>query len=113
MTSYADPFEIERLNLPALATLDVLQVDHAAPGVRELPSRIRSMRRVIERRPSARLTLVGGGFIYRGYQREEDMLRRLAGELRLDGNIEFVGGRPPEEVADWMRRSAVQERNTR
>ena len=47
MTSYADPFEIERLNLPALATLDVLQVDHAAPGVRELPSRIRSMRRVI------------------------------------------------------------------
>jgi teichuronic acid biosynthesis glycosyltransferase TuaC len=68
---------------------------------------LRSMRRLIERRPSARLTLVGGGFIYRGYQRQEDALRRLASEFRLDRHIEFLGGRPLEEVADWMPRSAV------
>jgi teichuronic acid biosynthesis glycosyltransferase TuaC len=77
---------------------------HTIKGVDVL---LRTMRRLVERRPSARLTLVGGGFIYRGYQRQEDALRRMAGELRLDGHIEFAGGRPPEEVADWMQRSAV------
>jgi glycosyltransferase involved in cell wall biosynthesis len=77
---------------------------HTIKGVDVL---LRTMRRVVERRPSARLTLVGGGFIYRGYQRQEDVLRRLAGELHLDGHIEFLGGRPPGEVAAWMRRSAV------
>jgi glycosyltransferase involved in cell wall biosynthesis len=77
---------------------------HTIKGVDVL---LRTMRRVVERRPSARLTLVGGGFIYRGYQRQEDALRRLAGELRLDGHIEFIGGRPPEEVVAWMQRSAV------
>jgi glycosyltransferase involved in cell wall biosynthesis len=77
---------------------------HTIKGVDLL---LRTMTRLVERRPSVRLTLVGGGFIYRGYQRQEDALRRLAGELRLDGHVEFLGGCPPAEVAQWMRRSAV------
>jgi teichuronic acid biosynthesis glycosyltransferase TuaC len=77
---------------------------HSIKGVDVL---LRAMRVLVERRPSTRLTLVGGGFIYRGYQRQEEALRRLASELRLDGHIEFVGGRPPKEVAAWMQRSAV------
>jgi teichuronic acid biosynthesis glycosyltransferase TuaC len=77
---------------------------HSIKGVDVL---LRTMRRLIEMRPSARLVLVGGGFPYRGYQRQENALRRLAGELCLDGHIEFVGGQPPEKVAEWMGRSAV------
>ncbi len=77
---------------------------HPIKGVDVL---LRAMRRLVGARPSARLTLVGGGFFYRDYRRQEEALRRLAGELRLDQHVEFVGGRPPEEVAEWMRRSAV------
>jgi hypothetical protein len=32
VSSYPNPFEVERLDLPALATLDVHQNDHAAVG---------------------------------------------------------------------------------
>jgi hypothetical protein len=67
---------------------------------------LRALRRLVERRPAARLVLVGGGF-YRRYRIEAERLRALAGELGLSGHAEFVGLQPPEEVARLMRESAL------
>jgi len=67
---------------------------------------LRAMPRLVDRRPEVRLVLVGGSF-YRHTRRQENRLRRMAQELRLDGHVEFVGMKPPHEVAAFMRESAL------
>jgi len=76
---------------------------HLVKGVDVL---LKAMCRLIKRRPNVRLILVGGSF-FRNYRRQEERLRRLSKELGLDGSVEFVGERPPHEVAELMRKSAV------
>jgi glycosyltransferase involved in cell wall biosynthesis len=67
---------------------------------------LKAMRKLVDRRPGLKLTLVGGGF-YRSYSAQEKQLRDMARELGLDRNVEFVGMKPPEEVAAHMRESAL------
>jgi teichuronic acid biosynthesis glycosyltransferase TuaC len=65
-----------------------------------------AMRLVVARRPSAKLVLVGGAF-YRNSRQQEQTLRALAMDLEQSGHLEFVGHQPPDEVARYMRESAL------
>jgi len=67
---------------------------------------LEAIRRVVARKPSARLVLVGGGF-FRNTKLQEGRLRVLARDLEQSGHVEFVGHRPPGEVARYMRESAL------
>jgi glycosyltransferase involved in cell wall biosynthesis len=55
-----------------------------------VPCTLRAFRLLQDRRPDARLTLVGGGS-------QEPAVRRLAAELRLE-NVTFAGRVPPDDV---------------
>ena len=77
---------------------------HAVKGVDVL---LQAMLQVVARRPEARLILVGGGSFFRGYRLREERLRAMAVELGLGRHAEFIGERPPDEVARLMRQSAV------
>src|SRR5207244_13014274 len=55
-----------------------------------LPCTLRAFRLVQDRFPEARLTLVGAGS-------QDEAIRRLAGELRLD-HVTFAGRVPPADV---------------
>ena len=78
--------------------------NHSIKGVDVL---LRAMRRLIGHRPELRLILVGGLLHFRGYRIQEEGMRRLAQELGLGGNVEFVGYKSPHEVAQYMRESAL------
>ena len=67
---------------------------------------LHAMTRVAEQNPNARLVLVGGSY-YRNTRLQEERLKELARELALDGRVTFVGRRPPDAVARFMRESAV------
>jgi teichuronic acid biosynthesis glycosyltransferase TuaC len=67
---------------------------------------LQAMRLLLERRPRARLVLVGGGF-YRDTHRQTERLRRLAVDLALEDHVEFAGMKSPDEVAARMRESAL------
>jgi len=67
---------------------------------------LKAMRKLVNQNPALKLVLVGGG-IYRDYFKQETELRRLAQELGLENNVEFVGIKSPQEVAAYMRESAV------
>ena len=67
---------------------------------------LKAMQEVIKQKPEIKLVLVGGGF-YRDYQAKEAELRQLAQNLGVEKNIEFAGMKPPPEVANYMRESAL------
>jgi glycosyltransferase involved in cell wall biosynthesis len=67
---------------------------------------LRAMRVLLDRRPRSRLVLVGGGF-YRDTRRQGDQLQRLAVELGVQSQVQFVGMKTPVEVAACMRESAL------
>lgn len=64
-------------------------------------------RQLANRRPEIRVVFVGGSLLSRHYRLQEERLRRLARELHLEGQVEFVGAKPPQEVAALMRKSAL------
>jgi glycosyltransferase involved in cell wall biosynthesis/ubiquinone/menaquinone biosynthesis C-methylase UbiE len=67
---------------------------------------LQAMRQLTKRFPRIRLTLVGGGW-YHQYRLEEERLRTLTRDLGLQQHVEFVGMKPPNEVAEYMRNSSV------
>ena len=67
---------------------------------------LEAMRIVRGRWQDAGLVLVGGSF-YRNTRLQQERLQALARELGLADCVAFVGQRPPEEVARFMRESAV------
>ncbi len=66
-----------------------------------------AIRRLIDRRPEARLLLVGGSGLFRDYRKQERRLRAMARQLDLGRHVEFVGEKSPREVAQLMRESSV------
>ncbi|MBI3529596.1 MAG: glycosyltransferase [Betaproteobacteria bacterium] len=74
--------------------------------VKGLDILVRAFATLARRRPTLRLLVIGAAF-YRGYQRDEDEVRRLVGELGLAGRIRFAGQSSPAEVAAAMQRSAL------
>jgi len=77
---------------------------HLVKGVDVL---LRAMALLVKRRPTLRLTLVGGNFLYGRTSREADYMRQLACALGLEKHVEFVEPKPAPEVAKLMRQSAV------
>lgn len=67
----------------------------------------RAMRSLIDQRPNVRLVLIGGGFPFRDYQRQERDMRLLVRNLGLSDSVDFVGQKSPHEVAEYMRKSAL------
>jgi teichuronic acid biosynthesis glycosyltransferase TuaC len=67
---------------------------------------LQAMRLLVERRPTTKLVLVGGGF-YQHKRLQAEEFRKMAGDMGLDKYVEFTGRKPHEEVADYMRKSAV------
>jgi glycosyltransferase involved in cell wall biosynthesis len=52
------------------------------------------------------LSLIGGSF-YPHWRKQEQGLRRLCAELGLNDNVQFLGVKPPELVAEAMRQSSL------
>lgn len=67
---------------------------------------LRALQRVFAHRPQAKLT-VAGGFFYRNTRLQAERIRQMAHDLGLADRVEFVGVKPPHEVAKLMRTSAV------
>lgn len=67
---------------------------------------LESMRQIVARRPGVKLLLIGGGF-YANTKRQEERLREMAKDLEASGHVEFLGHRPPHEVARYMRESTL------
>lgn len=76
---------------------------HETKGVDVL---LRAMQILKDRRPSVRLSLVGGSF-YPQWREQEERLKRLSEELGLTNHVQFQGIQPPGSVAEAMRRSAL------
>lgn len=76
---------------------------HETKGVDVL---LRAMRLLVERRPTVRLSLIGGSFYVQNNSREA-RLKRLAEELDLTHHVHFLGIQPPSQVAEAMRRSTL------
>lgn len=67
---------------------------------------LRAMTQLTKRQPDLRLVLVGGS-TYRNTRIQEEQLRRLATDLGLDSVVTFAGTKPADEVARYMRESAL------
>jgi glycosyltransferase involved in cell wall biosynthesis len=77
---------------------------HRVKGVDIL---LRAMQSLISRRPASKLVLIGGGFLWRDFRRQDKQLRDMAAQLGLRSHVEFLGPKEPCEVAHLMRNSAV------
>jgi glycosyltransferase involved in cell wall biosynthesis len=76
---------------------------HETKGVDVL---LHAMRLLVDRRPAVRLSLIGGSF-YPQWREQEERLRRLSEELGLTQHVRFLGIKPPDQVAEAMRRSTL------
>jgi glycosyltransferase involved in cell wall biosynthesis len=74
--------------------------------VKGLDVLVRAFASLAGRRPSLRLTVVGGAF-YRAYARDERDVHALVTSLGIEDRVRFVGEQSPAEVAREMRRSAM------
>jgi teichuronic acid biosynthesis glycosyltransferase TuaC len=76
---------------------------HETKGVDVL---LNAMRLLVERRPTVRLSLIGGSF-YPQWREQEERLKRLAEEINLIQHVRFLGVQPSDQVAEAMRRSTL------
>lgn len=67
---------------------------------------LHAMKPIAKIKPKLKLIIIGGGF-NRDYLVEETKLRVMSKELGLSRNVEFAGFKPPNEVARYMRESAL------
>lgn len=74
--------------------------------VKGLDVLVQAMDRMRERRPQARLVVLGGTF-YPGHEQDWREIQQLVQELNLHSTIHFAGQASPTEVAAAMRRSAL------
>ena len=79
--------------------VDVLYVGNLV-AVKRLDMLLAAAARLKDARPAFRMVLVGGG-VLRGE------LEATAARLGLGAAVEFVGARPFEEIARWLRRARV------
>lgn len=68
---------------------------------------LHAMCQLITRRPTLKLLIVGGSLPYRNHLRQDKKLRALVADMGLQKKIEFVGVKPPREVAAYMQESAL------
>jgi len=74
--------------------------------VKGLDLLLQAVRQILDRGRDISLVIVGEGF-YESYRRELENLRHLAAELNLGERAQFVGGKPPQEVARHMKESSM------
>ncbi len=61
---------------------------------------LQAMKRIITKKPNAKLSLIGYGAM-------ERYLQRLSSELDLTDNVEFLGIRSPTEIVEYLNRCTV------
>lgn len=74
--------------------------------VKGLDVLVEALPSVVEKEPDVTLRVVGEPFLP-AYQEDENEVRRIVRERGLEDRVEFVGGRPPEGVAEEMRQAAA------
>lgn len=74
--------------------------------VKGLDVLLRAVRHLRDGGRDVRLDVVGESF-YDSYLPDYQAVRQLTTELQLETAVRFVGGKPPEEVASYMRGSAL------
>ncbi len=67
---------------------------------------LKAMQQLLRRQPEVRLVLVGGS-IYRNTRLQQEQLHKMAKDLALGDRVVFAGPKSPEEVARYMRESAL------
>jgi len=67
---------------------------------------LKAMQQLRQRQPDVRLVLVGGNF-YPNTRRQRERLQKMAEDLGLGDRVSFIGPKPPEEVARYMRESTL------
>lgn len=77
---------------------------HKTKGVDVLFNAIKIL---IDRGFDIRLVIVGGNLGFKNYQVQEDKMRQLATELRINPYLDFVGMKQPEQVKTLMQESAL------
>lgn len=70
---------------------------------RGIETAIRSMSKILEKIPEAKLLLIGG----KGYEGYEDKLRNLCKELKVTDNVEFVGWVEFSKVPSYITASDI------
>lgn len=78
----------------------------AVREVKGLDVAVRALDRLKEREPAVHLRVVGEPF-RRSYREDEREVRKLIERLGLSDRVTFVGGLPPEGVAEEMRSARV------
>lgn len=74
--------------------------------VKGLDVLVRALARLRQRRPNARLKVIGATF-YRAQEADWREVQKLVRELNLESHIDFAGEASPSEVAAAMRGSAL------
>ena len=74
--------------------------------VKGLDVLVRALALLAPNHPAMRLLVVGSAY-YRAYARDEAQVRALIRELGLDARVDFAGHASPDEVARYMRTSAM------
>lgn len=67
---------------------------------------LKALQVLIRKRPTLRLVLVGDA-LYAAAGKRRDRLHQLVDDLELTGHVEFAGVKPADEVARYMRTSAL------
>jgi len=62
---------------------------------------------LVKKNKDIRLVLIGSSLGFKGYQVQEEKLRKLATSLGVDPYLEYVGMQPPEKVREFMQQSAL------
>jgi glycosyltransferase involved in cell wall biosynthesis len=74
--------------------------------VKGLDVLVRALRLLRDRGFVLKLAVIGES-PFRGYQRDQAAARELVDALGLSSQVEFLGGLPPEQVADEIRQSSA------
>lgn len=77
---------------------------HPTKGVDVL---FKAMKIMLEKGVDVSLTLVGGDLGFRDFRKQEDKMRKLAGELGILERLDFVGSQPPEKVVEYIQNSGI------
>jgi teichuronic acid biosynthesis glycosyltransferase TuaC len=86
--------------------LDQILFVGAVRPVKGLDVLLKALRLLKDNGRALKLLVIGDAF-YRAYRAEYDRLRLMARELDLESQVDFVGGKTPDQLVPYMQESAM------